>query len=339
MPNQRLHLIQLEPIESRYTKQWFTHLPKLFREHFDTVFVYNGATLNDVASDGAFLNWASTNFFKCDQGNTIAEAFYAGTVQPDDVFLFTDFWNPVITMVKYMSALMDIPVKIVALAHAGSYDPYDFLGRKTKGDSKWARTAELAMASACDALVFATQFHLDMFRDVIDRNWELNCVVAGFPMEYIKDIAKPVQKENLVLFTQRNAPEKQPWKFDELAKALSDTDYKFVNVQDLGLDKQGYHDILNRAKLVVSFANQETLGITPYEALVCGCDILVPDRLSYTEMYSPIFKYKEGQDVTYQVRKALSMFNIMRSDIEEEAKRVGEQFFSSGKLINLLKAI
>lgn len=341
MTNRTLHLVQLEPIETRYTKQWYTHLPKLFTEAGFRVIAYDGEALDTSATPGAFLNWASTNYYKSSQAAQLAEMFHKGFVLPGDVFLFTDFWNPVVIQVKYMSVMLDIPVKIVGLAHAGSYDEWDWLGRKTKDDDHWVKTAEGAMTSCYDAVVFATDFHREIFRVIAeDYHGTTRQVRAGFPMEYIKDIATPgTPKENLILFTQRNAPEKQPELFDKLAEDLKDTGWTFLNVQGLGVDKAGYHALLNRAKMVVSFAKQETLGITPYEALVCGCDILVPDRLSYTEMYSPIFRYKESDDITYQVRKCMIMFDDMRSTIEAEAERVGEEYFSSGKLVTLLKAI
>lgn len=335
-----LHLVQLEPIETRYTKQWFTHLPDLFVEEGFNVWTYRGEQLDSRASEGAFLNWSSTNYYKSSQAMEIAESFHNGFVKANDVFLFTDFWNPVVIQVRYMSVMMGIPVKIVGLAHAGSYDQYDWLGRNTKGDDHWVKTAEGAMTSSYDAVVFATNFHRDIFRVIAeDYMGTTREVVAGFPMEYIKKIAKPVEKENIVLFTQRNAPEKQPELFDKLAYDLRNTGWEFINVQKQGATKDEYHNLLNRAKMVVSFANQETLGITPYEALVCGCDILVPNRLSYVEMYLPCFRYTDMVDFASLVEHRVKEHDSMRGLIEADAKRVGDQFFSSGKLVKMLKAI
>ena len=124
-----------------------------------------------------------------------------------------------------------------------------------------------------------------------------NIVVAGFPMEYIKDLTNPTNRVDRVLFTQRNAPEKQPWLFDKISDILTPLGIECVNVQKLGASKEQYHEYLNSSKMVLSFALQETLGITPYEALVCGCDILVPDRLSYSEMYSEEFKYSNEMTI------------------------------------------
>jgi len=336
-----IHLVQLESIETRYTKQWRYHLPDLMSNNGFYVFEYYGAELDPVASPGAFLNWSSTNYFKSSQGMKIAKAFDNGRVHPGDVFLFTDFWNPVVIMVKYMSVMMNIPVKIIGLAHAGSYDEWDWLGRQTRNNDHWVKTTEGAMTSCYDAVVFATHFHREMFQVIANEYGGITDeVIAGFPMEYIKGIAKPsYEKQNMVLFTQRNAPEKQPWLFDKLARDLKDTGITFVNVQDLKCSKEQYHEFLNSAKLVVSFAQQETLGITPYEALVCGCDILVPNRLSYREMYSPDFRYNHDEEVAELVLEKLQYFDSSREKIQAEADRVGSIFFSSEKLINLLKSI
>ena len=57
---------------------------------------------------------------------------------------------------------LNVPVKIHALWHAGSYDPHDFLGRLI-GDAPWVRHAEKSFFHAVDYNYFATDFHIDMF--------------------------------------------------------------------------------------------------------------------------------------------------------------------------------
>jgi hypothetical protein len=51
------------------------------------------------------------------------------------------------------------------------------------------------------------------------------------------------------------------------------------------LTKEEYHTLLGESKMVFSANLQETLGISCYEGAVVGAIPLVPDRLSYTEMY------------------------------------------------------
>ena len=57
------------------------------------------------------------------------------------------------------------------------------------------------------------------------------------------------------------------------------------------MTKDEYHNILGEAKIVFSANLQETLGISAYEGALVGAIPMVPDRLSYTEMYDDDFKY------------------------------------------------
>ena len=124
----------------------------------------------------------------------------------------------------------------------------------------------------------------------IDRQLLHSIRQVGWPMEYIEsDLApyKGMEKEDIILFPHRLAPEKQPEVFDYLAEQMPE--YKFIKCQELNLSKRDYHKLLGKAKMVFSANLQETLGISVYEGLVVGAIPLVPDRLSYTEMWSDTF--------------------------------------------------
>lgn len=332
-----VHLISLEELETRYTKEWRYHLPQVLRSNgLEVNAFYYGDTLEDDVSDGtSFLNWTSTNYFKSSQGMLIAEAIHDKVIKDGDVIFFADFWNPVILQTKYMLGMSGVDAKIAAIAHAGAYDQWDQLSQRL-GTERWVVDIENALGHACDVLFFATEFHRNLF---LETRTCKNPIVAGFPMEYISARKSSTQKEDIILFTQRNAPEKQPELFDDLRDEIKSRgyDYEFVNVQALGVDKKGYHEYLDRAKLVVSFALQETLGITPYEALARGCDILVPDRLSYSEMYSDDFKYPTNATIEYIADLVVhKMKNRNVLDIFAEYFRVSK-FFNSKYMCEVLK--
>ena len=198
-----------------------------------------------------------------------------------------------------MADLLGIKINIGGMWHAGSYDPADFLGRLV-GDAKWVRTAERSMFETYDHNYFATQFHIDMFnRNLlkaeewqVDRNLlNLKVIRTGWPMEYMEPILEPykdMEKHNLILFPHRIAPEKQINIFRDLAEILP---FKCIVCQDSELTKDEYHELLGTAKMVFSANLQETLGISCYEGAIVNTIPLVPDRLSYSEMYNEIYKY------------------------------------------------
>ena len=158
-----IYIIDIEAVETRYTGEWKTHVPNLLKNRGQNVHVIEGPhDIPEATTPGAFLNFGGTNVYKASQVEQLGRLFCDGAIKSGDHFLFTDAWHPGIINLKYMSELLNIPVKIHALWHAGSYDPADFLGRLI-GDAPWVRYAEKSFFHAIDHNYFATQFHIDMF--------------------------------------------------------------------------------------------------------------------------------------------------------------------------------
>ena len=294
-------LVDLEAVESRYTGQWKTHVPKLLKEAGHNVTIIEGPSdIPTATTPGAFLNFGGTNIYKARQVEEFSRLFTGGKVASGDHFIFTDAWHPGIINLKYMSELLGIKVTIHALWHAGSYDPQDFLGRLI-GDANWVRHTECAFFEAVDHNYFATDFHIDMFcKNLLGmRDGELDIskyrkkiVRTGWPMEYMSntlDEFKGLTKRDLILFPHRIAPEKQVDIFKDLAKSMPE--YEWVVCQEQNLTKDEYHTLLGESKMVFSANLQETLGISCYEGAVVDAIPFVPDRLSYSEMYTDKFKY------------------------------------------------
>jgi glycosyltransferase involved in cell wall biosynthesis len=275
--------------------------------------------------------------------------------------LFTDAWHPGIINLKYMSELLQIPVTIHALWHAGSYDPQDFLGRLI-GRAKWVRHAEKSFFNSIDHNYFATDFHIRMFVDNLledgykrenpwyeedydDYQTSGKIVRTGWPMEYMEDtltMYKNMPKRDLILFPHRIAPEKQVDIFRDLKHWLPQ--YEFVVCQEQQLTKNEYHNLLGEAKLVFSANLQETLGISCYEGAVVDAIPMVPDRLSYSEMYFDTFKYPskwtEDYDTYTTFRPDLCRAIMSHMDnyktrlpmLKKQTEALHEQFFSAKEL-------
>ena len=295
-------LVDLESVETRYTGQWKSHVPKLLKKAGHNVQIISGPTdIPGATTPGAFLNFGGTNIYKASQVEQMGRLFCNGSVHPGDHFIFTDAWHPGIINLKYMSELLGIPVTTHGLWHAGSYDPQDFLGRLV-GDKPWVRFAEKSFFEAFDHNYFATDFHIKMFcnnllhvmmpQSIEGFKESSKIVRTGWPMEYMDEILTPYKgmpKRDLILFPHRIAPEKQVEMFRDLKEHLPQ--YEFIVCQDQQLTKNEYHNLLGEAKLVFSANLQETLGISCYEGAVVDAIPMVPDRLSYTEMYFDEFKY------------------------------------------------
>jgi hypothetical protein len=354
-----IFLVDLESVETRYTGQWKAHVPSLLKKAGHNVQVIAGPTdIPSATTPGAFLNFGGTNIYKSSQVEQLGRLFCNGSVHPGDHFIFTDAWHPGIINLKYMSELLGIPVVTHGLWHAGSYDPQDFLGRLV-GDKPWVRLAEKSFFHAFDHNYFATEFHINMFRDnllhtnlgsIHDFKTSGKIVRTGWPMDYMDstlNLYKGMPKRDLILFPHRIAPEKQVEIFRDLKEQLPQ--YEFVVCQDQQLTKNEYHNLLGEAKLVFSANLQETLGISCYEGAIVDAIPMVPDRLSYSEMYYEGFKYPSEwtetwnhyvanrQQLCHHIIVTMTHYEKRLPQLRKQTHDLTEHFFSADKLLENLK--
>ena len=362
-----VYIVDLESIPTRYTCEWKTHLPALIKKHGHEVVVISGPDdLPNNTTPGMFLNFSATNIYKSVQVEKFSRLFSDGKIKDGDYFLFTDAWHPGVINLKYMADLLGIKIKIGGCWHSGSYDPQDGLGRLV-GAKKWVRHAEKSFFHAFDHNYFATEFHVKLFFDkLLEDGWPSEnpwyeedwaerydsgkIVRTGWPMEYMDhtlSMYKNMTKRDLILFPHRIAPEKQVEIFRDLAAHLPQ--YEFVVCQDTPLDKHEYHNLLGRAKIVFSANLQETLGISCYEGALVDAIPMVPDRLSYCEMYDEGFKYpsewtenwdsyvKNKSFVIDQVINHMINYKNRVPFVKQQAQQLTTQFFSSTRLLENFK--
>lgn len=327
-------ILSLEPIETRYTAQWFEGVPRQIAAHADAQGVTAQVHLNPAsfgqeaidsgvlnivnvpgdggtqkATAGAFLNFATTNLWKNQQINRFIGCIEAGLVRDGDKVLVTDAWHPGVLQLAYMRSLLDVSWEITAIWHAGSYDPWDFLGRAIT-DKRWSYATERALFWAIDRNVFASAFHWGLFSRILKIDEDEiggRALYSGYPNEYLWDDLPPHrlppdERPNLILFPHRLAPEKQLDIFKDLAATLPQ--YEWVVCQERALSKPQYHALLGQAKMSFSAALQETLGIAQAEATIAGAMPLSPRRLSYTEQYGAPFLYPSEWTASWDAYKA-----------------------------------
>ena len=357
-----IYIVDIEPVETRYTKQWRDHLPVQLRTNTNQdVVSVSGSDAVQTTTPGAFLNFAGTNAYKSEQLQKIAEMFENGIIKDGDYFLYTDAWNPTVIQLRYMAELLKVDIKIGGMWHAGSYDPHDFLGRDI-GDAPWVRSAEHSMFSCYDDNFYATDFHVDMFaREIFNWNeldWEgtpydANSSIkrVGWPMEYLSDALTAytgVSKDDTILFPHRLSAEKQLPIFKDLAESMPR--YNWIVCQDTQLSKSEYHRLLTKSKMVFSANLQETLGISWYEGALAGSLPLVPDRLSYKEMALDDFKYPSSwtenwdmyiahkPQLMQRIEYMMSNYDNHLPMLNRQVEKLKTDFFSGTELYRAISA-
>jgi len=290
-----IYIICLEPIDQRYTKQWFTNIPSILEQRIQEqgldyrVVTIEGDTVPDNTTAGAFLDFGATNVYKASQTVTVSKMFSQGDIKPGDKFLVTDAWNFIITPIKYMSDLLDIPVEIHSIWHAGAYDPSDILGYKM--NKPWPWDAERSWFYSSDYNYYASENHRKMFLTNLNipEEYHHKAVRSGQPHELIIDDLvrhQNTDKQDRVMWPHRYNADKQPAIAEDLA-----ANFDMVITQKMNLNKADYYATMGTSKLIFSCALHENLGISVMEAVLTGAVPVVPDRCSYSEMYLDEFKY------------------------------------------------
>ena len=156
-------------------------------------------------------------------------------------------------------------------------------------------------------------------------------------------------KRDLILFPHRIAPEKQVEIFRDLAAELSQ--YEFVVCQDQQLTKNEYHNLLGEAKIVFSANLQETLGISCYEGALVDAIPMVPDRLSYSEMYCEGFKYpsewtenyesylRHKEELCHHIIVTMTHYEKRIPQVRKQAQELTKKFFNADALLENIKCL
>jgi len=284
----------LEPLDNRYTKQWYTEIPRILENKLQGtnryVYSIDGDQQSENTTKGAFLDFSDTNLWKSTQLATFIRNLQTGYVDDSSCILFTDFWNPCITQIAYMRDLLDKHWKIHAIAHAGAYDPTDILGLKMQ--KPWPWDLERSMFHACDVVYFATEFHRSMFLKNLEipEEYHHKAVLSGQPHNEIvrsmDAIERPAFKSPSIIWPHRYNQDKQPEIAEDLAR-----DFDVTITQKLDLNKKNFYKTLADSQVLFSCALHENLGISVMEGVLLDVIPLLPDRCSYAEMYHDEFKY------------------------------------------------
>jgi len=311
--------VPIESLEERYSAQWNFWFPKEFTKHNVDFVTVEGDRLREDISVGSFLDVIDTNYYKALQLAKLCSMIYRNEIKDGDVIFFHDLWFPGIEMLQYMRQGLGIDFKIVGILHAGTWDENDFLSRK--GMSCWAEFIENGWFRFIDKVFVATEYHKNLLlsKRIVNAN---QIVVTGLPI-YPDEFVRDTMKENIVVFPHRLDPEKQPHLFDRFKSKFESyyPNWSFVMSKDVCKSKSDYYDLLNRAKISVSFAKQETFGIAMLESLFCGCVPVVPNRLSYSELFAnTMFLRDDDYDVVYFIIKLLDNPPLLYLAFEQSVK-------------------
>lgn len=323
-----LYILPIEPLEERYSADWLRWLKAWLKTaNVDNFIIDPKRERYDKIQHGQFLDAIGTNQYKAKQLETLTQIFADGYVKDGDIIWVHDLWFPGIEMVAYMRNALNLKIRIYGMLHAGTYDPYDFITQC--GMRAWGRHLEKAWLTMADGVFVATQFHENLLWQ--DGNDISNVHKVPFPMYWDKPEPDMSKKEDLIVFPHRLAPEKGISLWSDFKKLAQAKGWQCMATKEVCQNKQEYYDILRRAKYAVSFAKQETWGIAMQEAILCGCVPVMPNQLSYEEMYMPDFLYDYKIEPVRKCWEQLCMLDTYYQNAVSLAQTAANSIISKGK--------
>jgi len=315
-----LYLIDLESYKERYTYWWKTYLPAQFRRKSE-VTVIEGQSLSDTVDTGTVLDAAGTNSYKASQLKQICKLFKENKIKNGDVFFICDIWFPGVEMIRYMSDLYKINVRIYGVWHAGSITMGDFASVM----HDWSKYFEIGFLNLCDRVYVGSEYSK---QSIIERLLNPNLLdhkikeisekisAFGMPIDYDYLQQFSCEKENIILFPHRPDPEKGIDQYLSMIEYLSlrwkdFNNYHFIfctsrklyepsskitkahllNLTEgdnifiyKDLSKEDYYKLLGRSKFIISTTIEENFGYCIVEGMSLGCIPIVPNDFSYPEI-------------------------------------------------------
>jgi len=343
-----LWYIPIQPLEERYSEQWYRWLPIGFIKAGFNVNVVDGEPLTTTIEKGAFLDINGAHYYTFSQLQKITKAFYDGKIKPGDIFFFADIEFPGhIEAVRYMAELQNLPVKIYGFLHACSITKEDVVEKL----APWLKYYELAWIKVCDGVFVGSQYFKD--RLIEERikpfvpkeeriEFEEKIHVTGNPwnVKEVQDMVSPrPEKENIVIFPHRWDFDKRPniflnlayyykqkfpnWRFivttsrprfRSTSKWLENLALKAISdgvieVKE-GLTKKEYYEWMAKAKIMVSTTVYESWGYITTEAITFGTYPLVPNNFSYQSIMKEENMYKDYDELFTKLGKLMSEDNF-----------------------------
>lgn len=318
----KIYIVPIEPLEERYTGEWYKFLPELFERYTGaTVEQIDGTPTTSVIETGSFLDINSTVHYKAGQMQKISEMFRNKQIRNGDIFFISDleFWG--IESLRMLAQINGVYIKIFGFLHAASYTVEDAFAVA----APYQKYTELGWLAAVDGVFVGTHYHkraiverrIEPLAEIADKQQLIDKIhVVGNPLfmdAYDTSDMESIPKRNKIIITNRFDYEKRPDQSLLVARLvkeqLPDTEVVLTTSRptfrsnklwlvDLarmyekegwltiksGLTKREYHDELKSSKVMLSNSIEENFGYCIVEAIMFNVAPILSKGVSHDEL-------------------------------------------------------
>ncbi len=290
----KVYYLPLEPVDKRYTAQWYKWFKEVFEEEGIEFEYIDGKTVESNVGSKYFLDMKATFVWKFEQ----LKRLFKRELKDGDVVFIPDGEFPGIEAIEYFKRFYGVDVKVVQIWHAGTYDYWDLT--RQVGLTRIGKHLEEVWMDMAGLIFVATQCHKDLIlkERMVDKD---KVKVTGLPAD-VRGLGKyEKERKEGIAFTGRLSIEKG---YDVVCE-LRKKGFEITATQEQNLSKEQYYELLGGMKVVFAPSRQETFGYGVVEGMAMNCIPVVPDGLSFTDYVPSKWRYKDNDEMVEMLRKAM----------------------------------
>lgn len=210
----------------------------------------------------------------------------------DKVFIFdVDIFGLLVPFIHYVK-LKGYDIDFYGYFHGGIWCNKDiFAGMKGK------KELSLSAIRTLNKIFVATQYHKNLIEEYYKEKFD-NIKVIGFfydfeCLDYVIPNLLSEKKEVVGVVGRIEQSNKEL--IEKIERFCIKNGFKFLFVK--GKNKLDYYRKLNECKVVVSVKEEETFGISMFDAYFLNCIILCPNRFAYKEIWNRELLYDSEEEL------------------------------------------
>ena len=284
---QRIIFVPQYPTKLRYQEWWYTELPKQFKKHGFDVYVLG----EDYVTESKLTTGS------CDMFSPISQAIEFETYQineymnmelrKDDILFWSDLSFPGL----FGHVLMHKrPSKMYAFCHATSLNNLDYF--ESVRACKFP--IETSLAYMFDKVFIGSKYHQEKL------GWT-NTMVTYLPFQPRDAVIGGVEK----IFDIMSASRKSPQKVDIVLEELVEAHFSKIS-RPISQSWLNYFWNLNRAKILLITAYEDTFGYQIADAVTNHCIPIARRSLAYPELLPDRYLYSTPGELMTKIDSILN---------------------------------
>ncbi len=293
-----LYYLPLEPLDGRYTAQWYRWFKEVFDEEgVDYEYIDGEKGIEHDIGEKFFLDMKNTFVWKFEQ----MKKLFMKDLKDGDVIFITDIEYPGMEAIEYFKRFSGKDIKVVSVVHAATFDCWDLT--YMAGLERYGKDLEDIWFDMSDIVFTSTKFHDDLIMRTrrVDKS---KLKRTGLPVDVmgLKKKYKSNNKKWDIVFTGRLTIEKG-WDILEYFRPVLEDEYglKILVTHEHNFEKEEYYKEMGRSKVIFAPARQETFGYGMVEGMSMDLVPVVPDALGYTDYVPEQFRYKKMAEIVPRI--------------------------------------